>query len=213
MIVVDDLTRPLKMAPVVAALCEKLTESGVSDNQIAILIGGGGHRALTDEEVSQKVGAAAVQRFRVLEHSPFENLTDSGVEWKGTPVRLNQHFMAADFRIIISGLVPHSFAGFSGGAKMLFPGIADIDIIKRTHKSVLMGFMGKLGEVEGNRFRAEIEGMASQIGVDYFLGLVGNGQRDVVAMFNGDLVEAPSRSRNLCTGLLHNKNQQCTHSI
>ena len=189
-IVVDDLTRPLKMAPIISMLSKILADAGITDEKIAVLIGGGGHRALTNEEVAQKVGRDAVERYRILEHSPFRNLTDTGVEWKGTPVLLNEHFMAADFRIVISGLVPHSFAGFSGGAKMLFPGIADIGIIKRTHKSVLMGFMGKLGEVEGNRFRAEIEGMATQIGVDYFLGLVGNAEREVVAMFSGDLIEA-----------------------
>lgn len=189
-IVVDDLTRPLKMAPVVSALSEMLENAGISDDQVSVLIGGGGHRALTTAEVARKVGQQAVERYRILEHSPFTDLAETGVEWKGTPVRLNRHFMEADFRIVISGLVPHSFAGFSGGAKMLFPGIADIGIIKRTHKSVLMGFMGKLGEVDGNRFRAEIEGMAQQIGVDYFLGLVGNARRDVVAMFNGDLVAA-----------------------
>ena len=189
-LVVDDLTRPLKMAPILAEVMAVLAEAGLGEDQVSVLIGGGGHRALTREEVAMKVGQDIVDRYPILDHSPFENLEEVPVDWKGTPVRLNRDFVQADFRIIASGLVPHSFAGFSGGAKMLFPGIADIDIIKRTHKSVLMGFMGKLGVVEGNKFRNEIEELATQVGVDYFLGLVGNGQRDVVQMYSGDLITA-----------------------
>lgn len=189
-IVVDDLTRPLKMAPVVEILLEKLRSAGCPGESITFLVGGGGHRALSKDEIAGKIGRAAVDQYPLVRHSPFENLQETGVVWKGTPVLLNKTFMEADFRIILSGLTPHSFAGFSGGAKMLFPGIANLEIIKRTHKSVLMGFMGKLGEVEGNRFREEIERMALEIGVDYFIGMVGNPRREAAGMFAGDLVGA-----------------------
>lgn len=189
-IVVDDLTRPLKMAPIIAILLEKLDSAGYNHSSITFVIGGGGHRALGREEIAKKVGESVVKEYPIVSHSPFENLQETAISWKGTPVLLNKTFMEADFRIILSGLVPHSFAGFSGGAKMLFPGIANLEIIKRTHKSVLMGFMGKLGEVEGNRFRSEIEQMALEIGVDYFVGMIGNPQREVAGLFSGDIIAA-----------------------
>jgi nickel-dependent lactate racemase len=188
-IVVDDLTRPLKMAPVIRILLDILQSAGCEHSCITFVIGGGGHRALCKEEIAKKVGESVVKTYPIINHSPYENLKETSIAWKGTPVLLNKTFMEADFRIILSGLVPHSFAGFSGGAKMLFPGIANLEIIKRTHKSVMMGFMGKLGEVDGNRFRQEIEQMALEIGVDYFIGLIGNSRREAAGMFSGDLVE------------------------
>ena len=97
-----------------------------------------------------------VKKYICLNHNPEE--TDRiGEVWGKTEVRLNRHYLQADFKIVISGLTPHSFAGFSGGAKMLIPGLADMEIVAKTHKSVMMGFMGKLGEVENNRFRRTIE--------------------------------------------------------
>lgn len=131
-IVVDDLTRPLKMAPIIAILLEKLDSAGYNHSSITFVIGGGGHRALSKEEIAKKVGESVVREYPIVSHSPFENLQETAISWKGTPVLLNKTFMEADFRIILSGLVPHSFAGFSGGAKMLFPGIANLEIIKRT---------------------------------------------------------------------------------
>jgi nickel-dependent lactate racemase len=189
-IVVDDLTRPLKMAPIIAILLERLDSAGYGHYSITFIIGGGGHRALGKNEIAKKVGESVVSEYSILSHSPFENLQETTISWKGTPVFLNKTFMEADFRIILSGLVPHSFAGFSGGAKMIFPGIANLEIIKRTHKAVLMGFMGKLGEVEGNRFRNEIEQMALEIGVDYFIGMIGNLRREVAGIFSGDIITA-----------------------
>ncbi len=189
-IVVDDLTRPLKMARVVKTVIALLEAEGYDESNITFLIGLGGHRFLYDTDIIKKVGEEVVEKYTFVNHSPFENLVELPIKWKGTPVNLNKTFVEADFRIVMSGLVPHNFAGFSGGAKMLFPGIADLEIIKRTHKSVLMGFMGKLGEIEGNRFRSEIEALAVEVGVDYFIGMVGNSNRDIAAMFCGDIITA-----------------------
>lgn len=191
-IVVDDLTRPVKLEPLMRVLLPILEENGFSRKNLKILAGVGGHRPLKADDLKKKIGSDCLDKYDFVNHSPYTELAKVPIEWKGSPVEINRHFMEADFRIVISGLTPHSFAGFSGGAKMLIPGISNLEVIKRTHKSVLMGFMGKLGDIENNRFRREIEGIAQKIGVDYFIGLLANADRDVVAMYSGDIIHAYS---------------------
>lgn len=189
-IVVDDLTRPVKLESLMNVLLSILEENGFGSQNVKILVGVGGHRPLNAEDLRKKIGSDCVSNYSFINHSPFENLAKVSIEWKNSPVEINKHFMEADFRIVISGLTPHSFAGFSGGAKMLIPGISNLEVIKRTHKSVLMGFMGKLGDIVNNRFRREIEAIAQEIGVNFFIGLLANANRDVVAMHCGDVIEA-----------------------
>jgi nickel-dependent lactate racemase len=195
-IVIDDLTRPIKIEPLFETIIEIFRNENIENNSIKILIGLGGHRELTEEDLVKKIGTKAITQYKWINHNPLSNLARLQLEWKGTPVELNEHFVDADYRIIISCLVPHSFAGFSGGAKMLFPGIANFEMIKRTHKSVMMGFMGKLGEMENNRFRHEIEELTKQIGVNLFIGLIGNQDREIIELYCGDVVEAHRKAAN-----------------
>jgi len=195
-VVIDDLTRPIKLEPLFEAITNIFRYENIENDSVKVLIGLGGHREFTEEDLVKKIGKKAVTQFQWFNHNPLSNLAKLQLEWKDTPVELNEHFVSADYRIIISCLVPHSFAGFSGGAKMLFPGIANFEMIKRTHKSVMMGFMGKLGETENNRFRIEIEELTRQIGVDLFIGLVGNQDREIIELFCGDVVEAHRKAAN-----------------
>ncbi len=188
-IVVDDLTRPVILARLLESLLDILHQTGLSANSIRFLIGLGTHRPLTDKDMAKKLGDKIVKKYICLNHNPEE--TDRiGEVWGKTEVRLNRHYLQADFKIVISGLTPHSFAGFSGGAKMLIPGLADMEIVAKTHKSVMMGFMGKLGEVENNRFRRTIEKLIEKVGLDFFIGVVLNGDRSIADLFTGDYIEA-----------------------
>lgn len=189
-IVIDDLTRPLKIEPLLNVILDSLEGAHISRENTVLLVGLGGHRPLSENDLRKKVGQRALEKCVFVNHDPFNDLLELPYSWKGTPVQLNKYFVTADFRIVISGLVPHNFAGFSGGAKMLFPGIANFEMIKRTHKSVLMGLMGKSGEMDKNHFRKDIELLAGKIGVDLFIGLVGNTRREITALFCGDIVKA-----------------------
>ncbi|WP_457565847.1 lactate racemase domain-containing protein [Caldithrix abyssi] len=189
LIVVDDLTRPVILEPLLKTLVDELHSCGFKTDQIKFLIGLGAHHPLSKESAAKKLGRQIVENYRWINHDPQET-EPTGLQWGKTEFRLNKHYLQADFRVVISGLTPHSFAGFSGGAKMLIPGISDLGIITKTHKSVLMGFMGKLGEVEKNRFRHVIEEMVAQVGIDFFIGVVINGNRTIADIFCGDFKEA-----------------------
>jgi hypothetical protein len=100
---------------------------------------------------------------------------------------VNRTFAEADLKILLGSVVPHAFAGYSGGAKMVLPGLSDLDSIEWTHKAVLMGFRGKAGTLEGNRFRAEFERIARHLGVQWSINVVVNQCREVCAVFVGDI--------------------------
>ncbi len=188
-IVVDDLTRPVAVGKVLQSVIEKLLDYGISQNDITILVALGSHKGLDKLAATKKMGFDFTAKIRWINHDP-QDTVPIGLTWGKTDVKLNRLYVESDFRIVVSGLTPHSFAGFSGGAKMLFPGLADMETIAKTHKSVLMGFMGKLGSVENNKFRKTIEDFMGRAGIDYFIGLVINGDRSIRNIYAGDPVEA-----------------------
>ena len=105
-------------------------------------------------------------------------------------VKINKHFIKSDLKIVVGSVIPHPFAGFSGGAKIVFPGLAGIDAIERSHRAALMGFAGGFGKVEGNRFREQAENIAKRIGIDIAINIVVNSQRKIAGLFVGDVIQA-----------------------
>ncbi|MDZ7309630.1 MAG: lactate racemase domain-containing protein, partial [candidate division KSB1 bacterium] len=94
---------------------------------------------------------------------------------------------AADLKILLGSVVPHAFAGYSGGAKMVLPGLSNIESIEWTHKAVMMGLRGRAGTLEGNRFRAEFERVARHAGVQFAIQVVVNSRREIAGIFTGDI--------------------------
>ena len=74
--------------------------------------------------------------------------------------------MASDLISAIGSIIPHPFAGFGSGGKLILPGLSDIATLERSHKFVMMGFRGGVNDVENNKFRLELENVVSQIGLD-----------------------------------------------
>ena len=104
--------------------------------------------------------------------------------------------MADEFNFLLGSVVPHAFAGFSGGAKMVLPGLSNIESIEWTHKAVMMGLRGKAGTLEGNRFRAEFERVARHAGVQLSINVVVNGRREMAGVFAGYLEAAHRAGAN-----------------
>jgi nickel-dependent lactate racemase len=125
----------------------------------------------------------------VVAHDPMDGLADTGTTLGGVPVRLNAEFLEADVRIGISCVMPHPFAGFSGGAKIVVPGLAGVDVVARTHKFALMGLAGG-SDLASNRFRREMEQVVRQIGLHWTVNVAVNADRQAVALMAGDLVGA-----------------------
>ncbi|MDI6780752.1 MAG: lactate racemase domain-containing protein [bacterium] len=189
-IAVEDITRPSLLNEILNEIARQLQGAGIRDEQVKIVISTGGHRPLLRDDLIKKLGRDIVERFDIYNHNPFENLVDTGIILGKVPVRINRFFIEAEFKIVVGTIVPHAFAGFSGGGKIVLPGLAGIEILERSHKFVMMGLRGGIGEVDGNRFREEVEGVAKKIGVDLGVNLVVNSKRGLAGVFVGDVVDA-----------------------
>lgn len=192
-IAVDDLSRPTPTHVLLPHLLAELFAAGIARESISFVISLGSHTALTRDDLIKKLGAEIVAQHRVFNHDCNGKLVELGTSVGKVPVRLNAEFMAADFKILLGSVVPHAFAGFSGGAKMVLPGLSNIESIEWTHKAVMMGLRGKAGTLEGNRFRAEFERVARHAGVQLSINVVVNGKREIAGIFAGD-IEAAHRA-------------------
>jgi nickel-dependent lactate racemase len=193
-IAVDDLSRPTPAGEILPVLLERLNMCGIRDGQISIIISLGSHSALTPEQIQLKVGQEVAQRVRVENHDCQRQLVDTSMQVGKTPVLINRTFAEADLKILLGSVVPHAFAGFSGGAKMVLPGLSNIESIEWTHKAVLMGLRGKAGTLEGNRFRAEFERVARRLGVQFSINVVVNSRREIAGLFAGEVETAHRRA-------------------
>ncbi len=193
-IAVDDLSRPTPTQLLLEVLLTELDYAGVPADAITVIVSLGTHTELGKAQLYKKLGREIVDNLRVINHDCCENLAPAGVMVGKMEVLLNKEFLEADFRILIGSVVPHHFAGFSGGAKMVLPGLSNLDSIVWTHKAVMMGLRSKPGTLENNRFRAEFERIARHVGIDFCLNVVVNSQRQVAGFFAGDLIEAHSKA-------------------
>lgn len=189
-IAVEDMTRPVRLEKVLQSILKRLYRAGIQKDWITFVICNGAHAPMPRKEMELKLGKSIVQDFMALNHNPYDNLSDTGHLLGTTPVKINRHFFEADLRILVGTIIPHGFAGFSSGAKLVIPGLADMPTLERTHKYVMMGFRGGVNDVETNKFRSEIETVVEKIGVDFFAGVIPNSKRELAGLFTGDTVKA-----------------------
>jgi len=134
-IVGDDATRPTPAWRILPFLLDELREGGVSDDQIALISANGTHRDMPREELIAKWGEEALSRFRLVHHhSRIPNeLTHVGETDNGVQIWLNKTAAESDLVIAMGHVVPHRIAGFSGGGKLLLPGICADETIGGMH--------------------------------------------------------------------------------
>jgi len=200
-VVVDDLARPTRAGDVLEPLLKQLAEGGLSADAVRIVVATGSHGALSEEQIHWKVGAKIASQCRVECHNAREGLAGTGILYGKKELRINRTFLEADLKIAIGSVLPHSFAGNSGGAKLVLPGLADIDATARSHKFVQLGLRGGSDPNE-NRFRRETEQLARQIGLKFIVCVLTNSKRQPTGVYAGDPVaahrQACAASRDAC---------------
>ena len=193
-IIADDLTRPTPKKRILPVLVNELNEAGVPDSDIVILIALGTHRYMTEDEVLKAFGRDIVSRVRILNHEWMDpaNLVTLGKTENGTPITINKVAYAADFLIGLGSIVPHCWAGFSGGAKIIQPGVSGPDTTAATHHlifdddSEVLNFAG----MARNKVMNEMRVVARQAGLDFIVNVVVNSRKEVVKVVAGDLEKA-----------------------
>ena len=133
-IVVDDLSRPTPAADMLPHVLGELAAAGVPKAETVIVVGGGTHRPLTEEEMVKKVGAEVAATYATTSHDFMAgDLVAYGSLEDGTPVYINRIVAEAEFKICVGGIFPHPSVGFGGGAKLIVPGVAGFATIFHFH--------------------------------------------------------------------------------
>jgi len=188
-IVVDDLARPTRSADVLPTLIEQLEGAGLDRSGITVLVATGTHGPLAPEQIERKLGPDVVNTVRVEVHDARTSTVPTEIRYGKEPLKINRTFLESELKLSVGSVLPHSFAGYSGGAKLLLPGLADVAATARSHKFVEMGLRGGADPNE-NRFRREIEQLARELGLGYTVCVVPNSRRETAGVFAGDLVAA-----------------------
>jgi len=188
-LVVDDLARPTRAAAILQPLLERLHQFGIAEESIDIVVATGSHGELDSSQIGRKVGEEIARSYRTQCHDCRGDLALTGITYGDRELCINRTFIEADLKIAIGCVLPHSFAGYSGGAKMILPGLADLPATARSHKFVQLGLRGGSDPNE-NRFRTEAEDIARRLGLRFAVCVVTNLSRDSSAIYAGDPVSA-----------------------
>ena len=136
LIVVPDATRKTAAGQIVNLLIRRLISNGTMPFEISIIFATGIHRRVTDEEKREILTPFIVQRVKILDHSARDlaQIINLGETSGGIPIELNRALTEFDHTITVGGISFHYFAGFTGGRKLICPGLAGSRTISATHK-------------------------------------------------------------------------------
>ncbi|UCF37458.1 MAG: nickel-dependent lactate racemase [Acidobacteriota bacterium] len=183
-----DVTRAIPTGRILPALLESI--GPVAPENVTLLVATGTHRATTDAELERMLGAEILGQYRVLNHDcqATDSLVDLGRSDAGVPVWLNRTWMESDIRITVGFVEPHFFAGFSGGPKMVAPGLAGLETILELHSARLIGdARSTWGETGQNPIHSEIRKIAARSGVTFALDVTLNRRLELTGVFAGEL--------------------------
>lgn len=134
-IIVDDYTRSTPTPKILTFLLPALEKAGIIKEKVFFMFASGSHRLMTEKEKRARLSDHVFENYRSMDHQFFDktHLVKMGHFDDDAPIYINKHALEADMRIAIGTLVPHMPAGFSGGAKMLLPGVAGEDTVHHMH--------------------------------------------------------------------------------
>ena len=187
-IVTSDITRPLPSYKILPLLVEELLQAGIRSQDITVVFGLGSHRKQTAQEQKKLVGEQVFAQIKCIDGDDSD-CVHYGYTSRGTPVDIVRAVAEADRRICLGNIEYHYFAGYSGGAKAIMPGVSTRDAIQHNH-SRMVEAAAVAGRLEGNPVREDIEEAARMVGVDFIVNVVLDEHKQIVRAVAGDLVQA-----------------------
>lgn len=187
-IITSDITRPMPSSLVLPEILEELFTAGVEPNDIKIVFALGSHRKHTEEEKRYLVGDDVYSRIQCID-SDANDCIRMGITSSGTPVDIFRVVAEADRRICLGNIEYHYFAGYSGGAKAIMPGVSTRQAIQANHSKMVMEW-AKTGELERNPVRQDIEEAVSFVPIDFILNVVLDEHKNIIKAVAGHHIEA-----------------------
>lgn len=202
LIVVPDATREAACGQVVNILVRRLIANGTAPFDISIIFATGIHRAVTVEEKKAILTPFIAQRIKTLDHGPrdISRIVRLGETSTGIPVELNRALIENDHVVLIGGITFHYFAGFTGGRKLICPGLASSKTVSATHKLAFdcERFSRREGVgtamLDGNAVHEAFEEAASKIEGVFCISTIVNDAGELTDLYCGDRIESHRRA-------------------
>ena len=189
-LICEDITRFAQTDKMMEQVVKRLNKAGIPDDKITIIMALGSHRNMTVEEMKLKTGEELYKRLKVY-NSEFKDeakLKDMGETSDGVHIWLDKRVSGFDVKIGFGSIVPHTAAGFSGGAKIIYPGVTGEKTVEQFHlNSALIGNL--VGEVD-NPSRTAMEQWVETVGLDFIVNAVVTPDNRIYKIVAGHYVEA-----------------------
>lgn len=188
---VNDPTRVANSHVFMPILLDELNAAGIPDKDMFIVFALGTHHDMTKEEMIEQVGQQVADRVAMYNSTAKDaaQFTKVGTTSRGNEVYFNKRVVEADHIICTGSIVHHFFAGFGGGRKALFPGVAAYETIRRNH-SFMLEPGAELGQLDGNPvYEDQIEG-TEMCRPTFLLNVVLNEKKEFLKVFAGDYITA-----------------------
>ena len=187
-IITSDKSRPMPTDRVLPHLLDRLYQEGISRKDITLVFALGSHPPQTEEERRALAGERAWGEIACIDSDPGDCVL-LGHTRRGSPVEIMRLVAQADRRICLGNIEYHYFAGYSGGAKAIFPGVASHNTIQANHRRMTEE-AACAGSLAGNPVREDLEEGAAFCGADSILNVVLDAHRRIVGAYAGDVTAA-----------------------
>lgn len=198
-IVTSDITRPMPTMLVLPLVVEELISAGIDYKDITVVFAVGSHRKHTEDEKKYLVGEELYNKIKCLD-SDVNDCKYLGKTTRGTPIEVFSAVADADRTICLGNIEYHYFAGYSGGAKAILPGVCTRNTIQANH-SAMVKEQAKAGEIDNNPVRQDIEEVAKFIPIDFIVNVVLDENKNIIKAVAGHHVLAHREGCRFLDGL------------
>lgn len=192
-ILICDITRPVPNELILRPILEILEQSGIPREKILILVATGLHRPNLGDQLLEMVGRDILDHYRIENHDGQrrDEHTYLGDSPRGVPIWLDSRYVRADLKLTVGLIEPHFMAGFSGGRKLICPGVAALETIRAWHSPrFLEDPRADCGMLDGNPVHEENTWIARRAGCDFIANVVIDAQRRPLKFVAGDMEQA-----------------------
>ena len=198
LIVVNDITRPTPYEVILPPLLDELDQIGIKKENITFIIATGIHRSNSPEEIKKIFGENIFSTYQFLNHDCDDpHLKDLDHLKSGNKLWVDPMVSNSDFIITTGVIVPHYFAGFSGGRKSILPGICGRKTIEANHAQMTHPD-ARAGNLRGNPVHEEMQEAAEKVGVDFNINVVTDENCKIVDIVAGELFESWQKGVEVC---------------
>ncbi len=199
-IVLSDFTRPVPHKLLLPPLLKNLESAGIPRRKITLLFACGLHRPMDEQEIIENLGQRIAEDYRVVNHraEQREDLIHVG-DIEGIPLWISRTLIDADLKILTGLIEPHLMAGFSGGCKLVAPGVAGAETIQALHSpKFLEDPRCREGVVAENPLQDTVRAIAQKVGTDFIINVALNEAREITGVFAGHPIKAHDTGIAFC---------------